>query len=348
VSRHFRVIEILDFRFIVFIAAALLASCAQGQYGASPSNGIGQRTMSNPMGALTTYSSPGPGTNLTSTRGAASRRGWLSPAARSGHPLVYVADGTQVWIFLKGNGGVSPIGEITNGVTSAYGLFVDRHRNLYLTNWQNNTVEMYPPGDLSPSREYSDSLREPLYAVVNHQGNLFVGNAEGGTVTEFLAGNTTARRVAQTDGTEADGMDFDRHGNLYVAYRNPYGAGIDRFSPDLQRRRNLGISLVQPQGLIVTHSGSIFVVETDYASALDKFLPGQQTPELRFLPPHTLTQLALARADRTLYASSLANAVYSMAVPLSASSSFDLVLSLGTSSGYPKVQGVALSDGQRF
>ena len=35
-------------------------------------------------------------------------------------------------------------------------------------------------------------------------------------------------------------MDLDlRHGNKDVAYRNPYGAGIDRFSPDLQRRRNL-------------------------------------------------------------------------------------------------------------
>jgi hypothetical protein len=206
---------------------------------------------------------------------------------------------------------------------------------------------MYPPGSVNPSREYSASLREPLYAVVNHQGNLFVSNADGGTVTEFLAGSTTVRRSVQSEGTEADGMDFDRHGNLYVAYRNSSGAGIDRFSPDLQHRRNLGISLVQPQGLIVTHSGAIFVVETNYASALDKFLPGQQTPELHFVPPHTLTELALARDDRTLYASSLEDQVYSMTFPLSASSLLDLVLTVG-SSGYPPVQGMALSNGQRF
>jgi len=344
--RKFRVIEILDFRCIVFIGATLLASCAQAQYGATPTTGIGQRTVSNPMAALPTYPSPGPVPNLTSSRGAASRRGWLSPAATSGQPLLYVADGAQIWIYSELSGG-SPIGEITSGVSSAYGLFVDRYRNLYLTNWYGNTVEMYPPGSLYPSREYRASLSRPLYAVVNHQGNLFVGNADTGTVVEFLAGSTTARRVAQSDGTEADGMDFDRHGNLYVAYRNTYGAGIDRFSPDLQHRRNLGISLVQPQGLIVTHSGAIFVVETDYGSALDKFLPGQQTPEFRFVPPNVLTELALARDDRTLYASSLADAVYSMTFPLATNSPFGLVLSVG-SYGYPIVQGMALSNGQRF
>jgi hypothetical protein len=347
-SRRFRVNTIVDFRFIVFfIGAALLASCAQAQYGASPSNSIGQATRLEPRVAFGTYPSPAPGRYFASIRGAASGRGWLSPASTSGQPLLYVADGSKIWIYPETGSSVSPIGEITNGVTSAYGLFVDRYQDLYLTNWQNNTVEMYPPGSVNPSREYSASLREPLYAVVNHEGNLFVSNADGGTVTEFLAGSTTVRRSVQSEGTEADGMDFDRHGNLYVAYRTSSGAGIDRFSPDLQHRRNLGISLVQPQGLIVTHSGAIFVVETNYASALDKFLPGQQTPELHFVPPHTLTELALARDDRTLYASSLEDQVYSMTFPLSASSLFDLVLTVG-SSGYPPVQGMALSNGQRF
>jgi hypothetical protein len=347
VSRTFRVIEIFNFRIIAFIGATILASCAQAQYGATPSNSSALRPTA--KAPFTTYPSPYPGGDLTLARTAPSGRGWLSPAATNGQPLLYMADGTQIWIFPEESGGhVSPIGKITNGVTSAYGLFVDRYRNLYLTNWLNNTVEMYPPGSLNPSRVYTNSLDRPLYAVVNHQGNLYVGNGTGGQVTEFLAGSTTPRRVAQSDGTEADGMDFDRHGNLYVAYRNGSGAGIDRFSPDLQRRRNLGISLVQPQGVIVTHSGAIFVVETDYGNALDKFLPGQQTPEVRLIPPHVLTQLALARADRTLYASSLANAVYSTAFPFDASSSLNLVLALGDLGGGYAAQGMALSNGQRF
>ena len=337
------------FRVVAFVGATLLASCAQAQYGATPTNGFGRQTMSNPMAPLATYPSPGPGTTFTLTRGAASGRGWLSPAATSGQPLIYVADGKQIWIFPEESSGhVSPIGKITNGVTDAYGLFVDHNHNLFLTNWLDDTVEMYPPGSLNPSRVYTNSLSRPLYAVVNHQGNLFVGNGTGGTVTEFLAGSTTARRVVQTDGTETDGMDFDRHGNLYVAYRNGYGAGIDRFSPDLRRRRNLGISLVQPQGLIVTHSDAIFVVETDYGSALDKFLPGQKTPEVRLVPPHTLTELALARDDRTLYASSLENAAYSTVFPFDASSSFDLILALGDLGGGYYAQGMALSNGRHF
>jgi hypothetical protein len=341
--------KLSDFRSIVIIGSALIASCSQVPYGATPTNGVGQQSMSNPMAALATYPSPGPGTHFTLPRGAASGRGWLSPAATNGQPVIYVADGTHIWIFPEENRGrASPIGEITNGVTSAYGLFVDHDLNLYLTNWLDNTVEMYPPGSLNPSRVYTNSLDRPLYAVVNRQGDLFVGNGTGGTVTEFLAGSTTARRVAQSDGTEADGMDFDRHGNLYVAYRNAYGAGIDRFSPDLRVRRNLGISLVQPQGLIVTHDDAIFVVETDYGSALDKFLPGQKTPEVRLVPPHTLTELARAREDRTLYASSLANAVYSTEFPLDASSSLNLILALGELGGGYAAQGMALTNGRHF
>lgn len=345
--RHFRLIEIFNLRVIAFIGATILASCAQTQYGATPSNSNAQRTTS--KAAFTTYPSPYPGAGLTLTRSAPSGRGWLSPAATNGQPLLYIADGTQIWIFPEEGGGrLSPVGKITNGVTSAYGLFVDRYRNLYLTNWLSNTVEMYPPGSLNPSRVYTNSLDRPLYAVVNHQGNLYVGNGTGGTVIEYLAGSTTPRRVAQSDGTEADGMDFDRRGNLYVAYRNGSGAGIDRFSSDLQHRRNLGISLVQPQGLIVTHSGAIYVVETDYGNALDKFLPGQQTPEVRLIPPYVLTQLALARADRTVYASSLANTAYSTAFPFDASSSLDLLLALGDLGGGYDAQGMALSNGQRF
>ncbi|HEX3369355.1 MAG TPA: hypothetical protein VHS56_07270 [Candidatus Cybelea sp.] len=335
----------LVFPIIVFFGAALTASCAQSQYDAAPSNGIGQQPASDSMPALTTYASPGPGTNLTSTGGRAAERGWLSPAALSGQPLIYVADGQRVLIYPEENGG-SPIGEITNGVTSAYGLCVDRYRNIYLTNWRNNTVEMYPHGGLNPSRIYKEHLRGPLYAVVDRRGNLFVGNGGGGEVIEFSAGSIKARRHAQSDGSEADGLDLDRHGNLYVAYRNSSGAGIDRFSPDLQHRENLGISLVQPQGLIVTHSGAIFVVETDYANALEKFLPGETKPELRLVPPNTLTELARTRVDKTLYASSLGGAVYSTGLPLGVDNSFNFVLSVGSS--YSGVQGMALSNGQRF
>lgn len=304
-----------------------------------------------PIGAhYTTYSTPGPSNALAVTRAATLSRGWLSPEAKSVEPLIYVADDNRIWIFPEDGARdrPSPIGLITDGVTSAYGLFVDRHRNLYVANWHDKNVEMYRPGSLTPYRVYTDSLTAPLYEVVNRQGDLFVGNGGGGTVTEFLAGSTKAHRVVQTDGNEADGMDIDGFGNLYVAYRNGYSnAGVDRFSPDLRYRRNLGISLVQPQGLLVTHSGDILVVETNYSNAVDEFLPGQKTPKLRLVPPEVLTELALDHQDHKIFASSLANAVYAAAFPLRADDSFNLVLALQLYSS-ASVQGLALSNGQRF
>jgi streptogramin lyase len=277
-------------------------------------------------------------------------RGWLSDAARSGEPLIYVADGNQVLLYAEDGDRNAPIGSITDGVTSAYGLYVDREGDLYVANWQENNVEKYKPGTLQPWITYSSGLNGPFYEVVDRQGDLYVSNAGNGTVTEYVRGSTTAQRTAQTEGNQADGMDLDHEGNLYVAWRNNYGAGIDEFSSDLKHRKSLGISLVQPQGLLVRRSGEIIVVETDYASAIEEFAPGKKSPKLVLKPPQVLTEIAIARPGHTLFASSISNAVYTTSYPLRAADAFQLKILVDYSSygSYDSVQGIALSNGQTF
>ena len=344
--RHFRLIEIFNLRVIAFIGATILASCAQTQYGATPSNSNAQRTTS--KAAFTTYPSPDPGAGLTLPRGAASGRGWLSPAATNGQPLIYIADGTQIWIFPEEGGGrLSPVGKITNGVTSAYGLFVDRYRNLYLTNWLSNTVEMYPPGSLNPSRVYTNSLNRPLYAVVNHQGNLYVGNGTGGTVMEYLAGSTTPRRVVIR--TEPKRMGWISI--VAEISMSPTGMGPARGSTGFHP--TCGIAEIS-----ASRSCSRKGLSSRIAAPSMLWKPTMATRWINFSrdtnagsavnPALCLTELALARADRTVYASSLANTAYSTAFPFDASSSFDLLLAFGDLGGGYDAQGMALSNGQHF
>jgi hypothetical protein len=43
-----------------------------------------------------------------------------------------------------------PVGDIAGGVGSAYGLFLDRHETLYVSNWGNDKVTVYPVVRRSP------------------------------------------------------------------------------------------------------------------------------------------------------------------------------------------------------
>jgi hypothetical protein len=110
--------------------------------------------------------------------------GWLSPAAKNTAQLIYVADNDSVLIFAESKHGPDVVGTITDGVSGAYGLCVDRHHNLYVVNSSNGTVTVYPMGSVTPSMTYT-GLDGPKYPIVDHDGNLFVSNGKG-TAVEFL------------------------------------------------------------------------------------------------------------------------------------------------------------------
>jgi hypothetical protein len=207
---------------------------------------------------------------------------------------------------------------ITAGVSRPWGLYVDKQGTLYVANQSNynsssstGTVTAYPSGSTSPSLTFSQDLDRPLYAIVDSSGDVFVSNAGGGTVVEYRSGSTSLYQVLQTPGIEADGMDFDQQGNLYVAYRAKDGTGsIEEFAPGSTDGKILGMSLNQPQGVLVDNKGNLVVVETGHTARIDVFPPGQQTPSVEVPIRHGPNQLAIRQNEPRLFIAAEGGVVY--------------------------------------
>lgn len=276
--------------------------------------------------------------------------GWISRGAAT-QRVVYVTDGDKVLIFPEKHNR-PPLGEISDGIESAYGVCLDRNGNLYVANQYGNSVVEYPPGATEPSQSFSQDLERPLYPAVDSHGNLWVTNADNGTVVEFAAGTTQASHVLQTPGVEADGLDFDPQGNLYVAYRlSPHGLGsIEEFAPGSSQGSILGMSINQPQSVVVAASGTILTVETGGTNRIDVFPPGYQEPTLVVGVRDAPTQIAITRDQRSLWVSSFAEGrIFSSPYPLlNPNGSPNVLHEKIRVKSYGSVQGMALSNGQVF
>ena len=249
-----------------------------------------------------------------------------------------------------------PIGIIgsSQGVNEPWGLHVGPGLTLYVTNWgTNNVTAYYNRKYKSPNATYSDSVNRPMYVVVDEHENLYISNANTGAVVEYPKGSTTHSVTLQTGtasapGVEADGMDFDQSGNLYVAYRTQYnsaGGSVEEFAPGSTTGTILGMSLNQPQGLIVDKSGNISVAETGGTNRIDYFPVGTITPSLTIPIPETPGEMALTQFYAWVYLSAEGGDIYKMAYPFTASTQLQVLDTLPSGS---EPQGVAISPNHQF
>jgi DNA-binding beta-propeller fold protein YncE len=251
--------------------------------------------------------------------------GRFSP--RGGTAYLYIADENnyQIDIFPAKGRNQPQVGTITDGIYSPYGIWFDRGTNsLYVANQTNNTVTVYPYGSIHPTRTYSQDLNRPLYPMVDRHGELYVSNANTGTVVEYFAGSTKVHHVLQTPGVEADGLAFDKQQNLYVAYRTcPSGAGsIEKFAPGSTHGDVIGMTLSDPQGLVVDSRGNVVVDETGTANnrltRIDVFPPGSKTAKLVLpMPQGNLPiELVMDCDENSLYVSGLYDVIFGAKYPL--------------------------------
>lgn len=288
------------------------------------------------------------GTPLPFYGDVAKKPGSFTP--RWGQEYLYVADqsNNQIDIFPLMKPNQPQAGTITDGIEGPYGLWFDRkHQALYVANQDNNTVTVYEHGSITPSLTYTEDLSRPLYPIVDNHGVLYVGNANNGTVVEYLPGSTHAHQVLQTAGSEADGLALDQNENLYVAFRTSgIGSGsIEVFAPGSTQGNVIGMTLDEPQGVIVTPNGTVVATETGPTNRVDVFPAGSTTESLEIPMPQgsVATELAIDCRDKFLYVSGLySGIVFGVRYPLPGQSLFtqDQTGSL--------IQGATISDNQNF
>jgi DNA-binding beta-propeller fold protein YncE len=242
----------------------------------------------------------------------------LAHYPQTSQPLLYVGIGkpSAIDIFPLTGPNQQQIGSIPYGLETPWGLSIDANDSLYVANAGNGTVTVYPYGSTSPSMTYSTIYRV-FYAVADSTGHVFVSGQS--PLLEFKAGRNRVIAHKQL-GLETDGMAVDGQGNLYVAYRGEHSGSVAEFGPGLTHKRHLGISVDQPQGLLVDRAGNIIVVESA-ADRIDVFPPGATTPSVTVTISgiRNLAELAMQNSETTLWVSSLGGYVYSMPYPLTSS-----------------------------
>jgi DNA-binding beta-propeller fold protein YncE len=185
---------------------------------------------------------------------AASHRGWMSSNANIQDPWLYVAgfNNGVVSIFDVANLGhrkATLIGQIT-GIPEPAGMRLDANGNLYVATYDNNTVEVFPPGATAPTLTLSQGLNEAVDVAVDASDNVYVSSRNPPQITIFPPGSTTPSAVI-TSSLIAHPMAlaFDNAGNLYAADFNtgvsiiPAGSHQPALLPLRNVERALGIAI---------------------------------------------------------------------------------------------------------
>src|SRR5579871_2483626 len=205
------------------------------------------------------------------------RAGRLAPDAKLKNVL-YVADqsAATIEIYKQKGSNQQPIGSITEGVSGADGLFVDSKGKLYVCNFGNGTVTVYPRGATSPS-ETLTGAGSPIDVVTAPNGTVYVANFNSGTdgtVLEYPKGQTTPSKTIVTlgSGSYPEGLALDSSNDLFVAYQSTGGEVLE-FKPGSSSGQNLGIHVGAVGGLTIDHHNDL-LLDDQALPGVDVYPPG--------------------------------------------------------------------------
>jgi hypothetical protein len=252
--------------------------------------------------------------------GHAAGAGWLSPQAKKAKNLLYAADqdAGAIEIYNQKGSSQQPIGKITTGVSGADGLFVDSHGKLYVCNFGNGTVTVYPRGKTSPS-ETLTGAGSPIDVVTARDGTVYVANfnsGTNGTVLEYAKGQTSPSKTIVTLGSGAypEGLGLDSSNDLYVAY-NLIDGEVLEFTPGSSNGKNLGIHVGAAGGLTVDHHNDLLLVD-QILPGVDVYAPGTSTPSQQITGFAAAFDLALNHKNNELWVTApFKPAVYGVSYP---------------------------------
>lgn len=140
---------------------------------------------------------------------------------RHHHPQVLFssdANTNEVLMYNPATVNPSPKGSITTGISTPFGLAVDKTSTLYVANLGNSTVTIYPKGHTTPSLTITTGISGPYGIGVDSAGNVFVSNLNNNTITAYKAGQTSPYETINfTSEGQAVGLNVDGNDNVWVA-----------------------------------------------------------------------------------------------------------------------------------
>jgi hypothetical protein len=320
----------------VLWAAGMLAACS----GASQNAGVGV-----PQADRNAF----PGPALRSGVYARFAGPAKASAGSNASPLtkierdLFVSNAGSTVLALK-NQSYKSAGEITSGVNGSDGLWVDNHGNLYVSNFNSDTVTEYAPGASSPTCTYSSGLVDPINVTTDNAGNVYVVDfyvdQNPGYIDKFAqCDNTISAQYPVSSGPQ--GVAVDRHGDIFVSYYSNGGAFVE-FKNGSSQPTALSATTVLPGGLILDKNGNL--VAEDQAGSIDVIAPpySSATPLVTGVngPFHD----SLNRKEDLLFSANTgSNTVTVYRYP-----SGSLVTTLGSGNGITTAQGVADSPNATF
>jgi hypothetical protein len=240
----------------------------------------------------------------------------------AGRTLEYVSENATnvIDIFVGKFAGQAPCGQLTSGVATPWGVFVDaKTHDLYVANEGASNILVFHRGQTSPYNTYSDpSIQYPVDVAVTNDGTVVasndMGNSEstgslstwikgpnGGTfVGNFPMTNSFRGRYvsARNDGTVYfDDIDLTTNDGALWSVSCPAGAcGV--------QTKVAGLLHDSPGGLEFDSTGDLIVVEssTENHGTADTFELPNPSPST-FPMNGTTWAMALNRQDNHLFVS---------------------------------------------
>jgi hypothetical protein len=174
--------------------------------------------------------------------------------------------------FMLPSSSVTTASATLTGLSVPYALAFDGAGNLYVANYDANTVSKFAPGATTASATLT-GLGGPSALAFDGTGNLFVASSNANTVSKFAPGATTASATL-TGLSGPYALAFDGAGNLYVANYND--TTVSKFAPGATTASATLTGLSGPDGLAFDGAGNLYVANYT-ANTVSKFAPGATT-----------------------------------------------------------------------
>jgi hypothetical protein len=271
-----------------------------------------------------------------------------APAGSSASPLtkierdLFVSNSASAVLAFK-NQSYKSAGEITDDVNGSDGIWVDKHQNLYVSNFNSATVTEYAPGGSSPICTYYGMV-DPINVTTDDAGNVYVVDfyvdENPGYIDKFAqCSSTMSTQYPISSGPQ--GVAVDRHGDIFVSYYSHGGAFVE-FKKGSSQPTALGATTVLPGGMVLDKNANL--IAEDAAGSIDVIAPPYNSATKLVTGVNGPFHNALNRKEDLLFSANTgSNTVTVYRYP-----SGSLVTTLGASNGITTAQGVAESPNATF